>query len=84
MSGAGVALFYRAALALLGAAFWQLRPDPLALLGAAARWRSTSPGRSLTLDDPADGASALARFRANRNAGLLMFARLPRSSGQTL
>lgn len=66
----GVAGFYAAALALWGAAFWSLRPDPLALaallpLGAHLAWQVA------TLR-PDDGAGALARFRSNRFAGLLM------------
>lgn len=68
----GVAIFYALALALWSAAIWQLRPDPLALatlLPAACHltWQV------ITLS-PADGANALARFRSNRNAGLLIFA----------
>ncbi|RYE02894.1 MAG: 4-hydroxybenzoate octaprenyltransferase [Sphingomonadales bacterium] len=68
----GVALFYVLALAFWAAAIWQLRPDPLALatlLPVALHlvWQVA------TLV-PADGASALARFRSNRNAGFLMFA----------
>ena len=66
----GVAGFYAAALALWALAFWLARPDALvllALLPAAAHlaWQV------LTLD-PADGDNALARFRANRFAGLLV------------
>jgi len=69
---AGVTLFYLAALACWSAAVWQLRPDPLALatllpMAFHLLWQ----GATL---DPADGANALARFRSNRNAGLLMFA----------
>ncbi|MDB5682030.1 MAG: 4-hydroxybenzoate polyprenyltransferase [Sphingomonas bacterium] len=67
----GVAIFYALALALWGAAFWQLRPDPLvlaALLPAAIHfaWQVASLV-------PADGANALHRFRSNRYAGLLVF-----------
>ena len=67
---AGVAGFYATALALWALAFWWLRPDWLALaalLPAAGHlcWQV------LTLD-PENGDSALARFRANRFAGLLM------------
>jgi 4-hydroxybenzoate polyprenyltransferase len=68
----GVALFYAAALALWGAALWSARADvlaPLALLPVAlhfgwqvVRLRDRSP------------ENALALFRANRTAGLLMFA----------
>ncbi len=69
---AGVALFYAVALALWGAALWSARADvlaPLALLPVALhfgwqvlRLRDTGP------------ENALALFRANRGAGLLMFA----------
>ncbi|MFA7604202.1 MAG: 4-hydroxybenzoate octaprenyltransferase [Novosphingobium sp.] len=70
----GVALFYAAAIALWALAFWLLRPDPLALLAllpAAVHlgWQV------LTLDaDAKDGGgdNALARFRSNRFAGLLV------------
>ena len=68
----GVALFYAAALALWGAAFWQLRADPLALL-ALAPVALHFVWQVATLV-PEDGVNALARFRSNRNAGLLMFA----------
>ena len=68
----GVTGFYAAALALWGGAVWLVRPDwvaPVALGPVAAHlaWQV------LTLD-PADGANALARFRSNRFAGLLMAA----------
>jgi 4-hydroxybenzoate polyprenyltransferase len=67
----GVAIFYAAALALWGAAFWQLRPDALvlvALIPAALHfaWQVATLA-------PADGANALHRFRSNRYAGLLIF-----------
>jgi 4-hydroxybenzoate polyprenyltransferase len=67
----GVALFYAVAVALWGAALWQVRADPLvfaALLPVALHlaWQVA------TLR-PDDGAGALARFRSNRTAGLLMF-----------
>ncbi|WP_298196146.1 4-hydroxybenzoate octaprenyltransferase [Novosphingobium sp.] len=66
----GVTLFYCAALACWALAFWGLRPDPLALLALAPLalhllWQVA------TLR-PDDGDNALARFRANRSAGLLM------------
>jgi 4-hydroxybenzoate polyprenyltransferase len=66
----GVALFYAAALALWALAFWLLRPDWLGLLtllpiALHLLWQV------LTLD-PGDADNALARFRANRFAGLLM------------
>jgi 4-hydroxybenzoate polyprenyltransferase len=67
---AGVLAFYGLAIALWALAFWLLRPDWLALvalLPAALHllWQAA------TLD-PADGAKALARFRSNRFAGLLV------------
>jgi 4-hydroxybenzoate polyprenyltransferase len=68
---AGILTFYVLALLLWAAAVWRVRPDGLALvallpvaghlLWQAARLR------------PDDGADALARFRSNRFAGLLMF-----------
>lgn len=68
---AGVAAFYAAALALWAAAFWLVRPDPLAL--AALLPVALHLAWQVARLDPADGAAALARFRANRFAGLLMF-----------
>jgi 4-hydroxybenzoate polyprenyltransferase len=67
---AGVLAFYCLALTFWGLAFWLLRPDWIvlaALLPAALHllWQG------MTLD-PADGANALARFRSNRFAGLLV------------
>ncbi len=67
----GVALFYAAALLLWGGALWSVRPQLLVLAalvpaGAHLAWQVA------TLR-PRDGANALARFRANRFAGLLMF-----------
>ena len=67
----GTAAFYAAALALWGAAIWSARPDPVALLALAPvavhlAWQVA------TLDSD-DGGNALARFRSNRFAGLLMF-----------
>ena len=68
---AGVALFYAGALLLWGAAVWRVRPDLLGLLGLAPvalhlLWQVA------TLK-PDDGADALAKFRSNRFAGLLVF-----------
>ncbi|MGK6320893.1 4-hydroxybenzoate octaprenyltransferase [Sphingomonas sp. DT-204] len=68
----GVAGFYAVALLLWGAAIWQVRPDPvalLALLPAALHF-----AWQIATLVPADGANALARFRSNRNLGFLMFA----------
>ena len=66
----GVGLFYLAAMGLWGGAFWLLRPDWLALLALLPMclhllWQVA------TLED-ADADIALARFRSNRMAGLLM------------
>jgi len=66
----GVALFYGAALAFWALAFWLLRADWMALLALLPialhlLWQVA------TLD-AANGENALARFRANRFAGLLM------------
>ena len=66
----GVALFYAAALALWALAFWLLRPDWLALL-ALLPMACHLAWQVLTLD-PANGDDALAKFRSNRFAGLLM------------
>jgi 4-hydroxybenzoate polyprenyltransferase len=68
---AGVLVFYLIALLLWGAAIWRIRSD---LLGLAALlpmalhllWQAA------TLK-PDDGGDALAKFRSNRFAGLLMF-----------
>ncbi|WP_019516362.1 4-hydroxybenzoate octaprenyltransferase [Sphingomonas sp. Mn802worker] len=67
----GVTLCYAGAVVLWATAFWQVRADPLALaallpVAAHLAWQVA------TLV-PDDGASALARFRSNRTAGLLMF-----------
>ncbi len=66
----GVTGFYAGALACWGAAFWLVRPDLLALaallpVACHLGWQVAT----LVVDD---GANALARFRANREAGLLM------------
>ncbi len=66
----GVAGFYALALALWGGAIWLIRPQGLALvalLPAALHfiWQVA------TLKE-ADGADALAKFRSNRTAGLLV------------
>ncbi len=69
---AGVALCYATALLLWAGALWTARPDPLvfvALVPAALHLT----GQVATLE-PANGADALAKFRSNRLAGLLVFA----------
>ena len=67
----GVGAFYAVALACWGAALWQIRPQ---LLGTAAlipvALHLTWQVAALRSGDPAD---ALAKFRSNRFAGLLMF-----------
>jgi 4-hydroxybenzoate polyprenyltransferase len=68
---AGVAAFYLVTLLLWGAAIWQVRGEPLALaallpIAIHLLWQiATLKGE--------DGADALAKFRSNRFAGLLMF-----------
>jgi 4-hydroxybenzoate polyprenyltransferase len=66
----GVAAFYIVALACWTATFWLLRPDWLALV-ALAPMALHLAWQVLTLEVASDG-NALARFRANRFAGLLM------------
>ena len=66
----GVAAFYVLALALWAAAFWQLRPDPLAL--AALLPIALHLVWQVATLKPQDGTNALRRFRSNRDAGLLM------------
>jgi 4-hydroxybenzoate polyprenyltransferase len=66
----GVALFYLIALGLWGAAFWQLRPQLLALFALLPvalhlLWQ-------VIRLHPESAGDALATFRSNRNAGFLM------------
>ncbi|WP_242097806.1 MULTISPECIES: 4-hydroxybenzoate octaprenyltransferase [unclassified Sphingomonas] len=68
----GVAGFYAVAILLWAGAFWLVRPDILAL--AALLPVALHLGWQAATLAPDDGAGALARFRANRFAGLLMFA----------
>ncbi len=68
---AGVAGFYAVAVLLWAAAFWRIRPDGLALIAlvpvaAQLAWQ-------VARLRPEDGSDALARVRANRFAGFLMF-----------
>lgn len=65
----GVAVFYALALMGWGMAIWSVRPQAIALLAMLPValhliWQSTSLSR--------DGNDALAKFRSNRQAGLLM------------
>lgn len=67
----GVAVFYLVALVGWARAIWLVRPEAMALaallpLAAHFCWQVST----LHIDDP---ANALARFRSNRFAGLLMF-----------
>ena len=66
----GVGLFYLAAVALWALAFWLLRPDWLALLALVPMALHLLWQVATLVDGDAD--NALARFRANRFAGLLM------------
>ncbi len=68
----GVALCYGTALVLWGGALWAVRPDPLALVALVPAALQLT-GQIVTLD-PDNGADALAKFRSNRFAGLLVFA----------
>jgi 4-hydroxybenzoate polyprenyltransferase len=67
----GVLVCYALAVALWAAALWQERPDRLAL-AALAPMAVHLLWQVATLK-PEDGADALAKFRSNRTAGLLMF-----------
>ena len=67
----GVALFYLLALVLWGGAIWLVRPQMLAL--AALLPLALHLGWQVATLRQHDGADALARFRSNRFAGLLMF-----------
>lgn len=67
----GIALCYLVALILWAAAFWWLRPQWLALVPLLPMALHLA-GQVLRLK-PDEGTSALATFRSNRSAGLLMF-----------
>jgi 4-hydroxybenzoate polyprenyltransferase len=67
----GVTLFYLLALLLWAASIWSVRPQMLALL-ALLPIASHLLWQVATLRQE-DGADALAKFRSNRFAGLLMF-----------
>ena len=71
-AAAGVGLFYLLALAGWALAIWSVRPQLLAL--AALIPAAAHLGWQVARTDPADGAGALALFRSNRFAGLLLFA----------
>jgi 4-hydroxybenzoate polyprenyltransferase len=69
---AGVGGFYAAAVALWALAFWLLRHDWIALLALLPM--AGHLGWQVAALKPEDGGDALAKFRANRFAGLLMAA----------
>jgi 4-hydroxybenzoate polyprenyltransferase len=66
----GVAAFYALAMALWAAAFWMVRPDVFAL-AALVPMAVQFVWQVVTLKVE-DGGDALAKFRSNRFAGLLM------------
>lgn len=68
---AGIACCYLAALGLWAGAMWTVRPEPLAL--AALLPLALHLAWQVAALRPDDGADALAKFRSNRFAGLLMF-----------
>ena len=68
----GVALCYAVALSGWAGALWSVRPDPLVLV-ALVPAALHLVGQVVTLD-PTRGEDALAKFRSNRFAGLLIFA----------
>jgi 4-hydroxybenzoate polyprenyltransferase len=69
---AGIALFYALALVLWAAALWRVRPDGLALLALLPV--ALHLGWQVAALKVEAGDDALAKFRSNRTAGLLMFA----------
>lgn len=68
----GVGAFYAAALALWGMAVWLVRPDGLAQLALLPI--ALHLGWQVLTLKPDDGDDALAKFRSNRFAGLLLAA----------
>ena len=67
---AGVAVVYVVALACWAAAFWSVRPHALALVALVPA--AAHLGWQVATLKPGDGASALRRFRANRDTGALI------------
>ncbi|PNU04708.1 4-hydroxybenzoate octaprenyltransferase [Novosphingobium guangzhouense] len=66
----GVGGFYALALTLWALAFWSMRPDWVALVALLPM--ALHLGFQVMTLDPSDGENALARFRSNRDAGLVM------------
>jgi 4-hydroxybenzoate polyprenyltransferase len=67
----GITGFYALAVALWGAALWTVRPDGLSLVALVPM--ALHLGWQVVRLRPDDGEDALAKFRSNRFAGLLMF-----------
>ena len=67
---AGVAIFYALAILLWALAFWLLRSDWVAFVALAPV--AAHLGFQVVTLKPHDGPNALARFRSNRDAGLVM------------
>ena len=67
----GTMVFYALALTLWATAIWLIRPDPIAL--AALLPMTLQLSWQVTTLRTDDGGDALAKFRSNRFAGLLMF-----------
>ena len=68
---AGIAVTYLVAIGGWSGALWVVRPEPLALI-ALIPVAIHLAGQVIRID-PDDGTRALALFRSNRTAGLLMF-----------
>lgn len=67
---AGVGGFYALALALWALAFWAMRPDWVGLVALVPM--ALHLGFQVATLDPDDAENPLARFRSNRDAGLVM------------
>jgi 4-hydroxybenzoate polyprenyltransferase len=67
----GVGIFYALAIILWSVAIWTVRPDPLAFVALVPA--AIHLAWQVIALQPEDGADALAKFRSNRFAGLLVF-----------
>jgi 4-hydroxybenzoate polyprenyltransferase len=67
----GIAICYLLALALWAGSLWSVRPEMLALLALAPA--ALHLAWQVATLDPNNGENALAKFRSNRFAGLLVF-----------